>query len=91
MIHPNCDHDCTSDCRREGCNCLCGEYHDSATAEEIKESLADELRETRIDTVKMLLRMYVQGESARKLASDIVDNLFTQIDPVAVNELVERN
>jgi len=91
MTHPNCDHDCTSDCRREGCNCLCGEYHDSATAEEIEESLADELRETRIDTVKMLLRMYVQGESARKLASDIVDNLFTQIDPVAVNELAERN
>ncbi len=91
MTHPNCDHDCTSDCRREGCNCLCGEYHDSATAEEIEESLADELRETRIDTVKMLLRMYVQGESARKLASDIVDNLFPQIDPVAVNELAERN
>ena len=23
----NCDHICTSDCRREGCNCDCGEWH----------------------------------------------------------------
>jgi hypothetical protein len=23
----NCDHVCSSDCRREGCNCNCGEYH----------------------------------------------------------------
>jgi len=22
-----CDHTCTSDCRKEGCNCACGEYH----------------------------------------------------------------
>lgn len=22
-----CDHICTSNCRREGCNCDCGEYH----------------------------------------------------------------
>ena len=22
-----CTHDCTSNCRREGCNCDCGEYH----------------------------------------------------------------
>lgn len=22
-----CDHECTSDCRRDGCNCICGEYH----------------------------------------------------------------
>ena len=23
----NCDHRCSSNCRREGCNCACGEYH----------------------------------------------------------------
>ena len=23
-----CDHICTSDCRRKGCNCSCGEFHD---------------------------------------------------------------
>lgn len=23
----NCSHSCTSDCRRYGCNCDCGEYH----------------------------------------------------------------
>ena len=23
----NCDHQCSSNCRREGCNCDCGEYH----------------------------------------------------------------
>lgn len=22
-----CDHACTSDCKREGCNCSCGEFH----------------------------------------------------------------
>ena len=22
-----CDHECTSNCRREGCGCLCGEFH----------------------------------------------------------------
>lgn len=22
-----CNHVCSSNCRREGCNCLCGEYH----------------------------------------------------------------
>ena len=29
-----CDHNCTSNCRREGCNCACGEYH--ITPEELK-------------------------------------------------------
>lgn len=28
MIHPQCDHMCTSNCRKVGCNCLCGEFHD---------------------------------------------------------------
>ena len=23
----DCTHDCSSNCRREGCNCACGEYH----------------------------------------------------------------
>lgn len=23
----DCDHACTSNCRREGCKCDCGEYH----------------------------------------------------------------
>lgn len=23
-----CHHQCTSNCRREGCNCECGEYHE---------------------------------------------------------------
>jgi len=23
-----CDHTCTSNCRREGCNCACGEWHE---------------------------------------------------------------
>ena len=23
----NCDHDCTSNCRSEGCDCACGNYH----------------------------------------------------------------
>ena len=23
-----CEHQCTSNCRREGCNCACGEFHE---------------------------------------------------------------
>jgi hypothetical protein len=23
----NCDHECTSNCRREGCKCNCGNFH----------------------------------------------------------------
>lgn len=26
-MYPKCFHSCTSNCRREGCNCKCGEYH----------------------------------------------------------------
>ena len=22
-----CEHDCTSECRRNGCSCQCGDYH----------------------------------------------------------------
>lgn len=44
MTHPNCEHQCSGNCRREGCNCLCGEYHDSLTPEELKELLEDEGR-----------------------------------------------
>ena len=97
MIHPNCDHSCTSDCRREGCNCLCGEFHDSMTQDDIIEALTDELRDTRIDMVKMILMKYCvlkpeyDGMMAYSLAGKIVDTLFKELDPVAVNELAERN
>ncbi len=29
MIHPNCNHVCSGNCRRVGCSCLCGEWHDT--------------------------------------------------------------
>ena len=93
MIHPNCDHSCTSECRRSGCNCLCGEFHDSMTQDELIEALADDLRDTRIDTVKMLLLMYVQGEAQRKLASNIVDQLFPSEEAKGImsNELANKD
>jgi hypothetical protein len=50
------------------------------TPDELIEALKDDLRDTRIETVKMLLLMYLQGEKARKLASDIVDGLFPDQD-----------
>lgn len=28
MERQPCDHECSSNCRREGCNCRCGEYHE---------------------------------------------------------------
>lgn len=86
MTHPNCDHGCTSNCRREGCNCLCGEYHDSMTQDEIIEALKDEVRDTQIDTVKMLLRMYVQGHAAYHLAATIVDTLMEPLEKEVVQE-----
>lgn len=33
MKHPDCFHECTGNCRHVGCNCECGEFHD--TLEEI--------------------------------------------------------
>lgn len=41
MIHPNCVHACTSNCRREGCNCECGEYHDGLDKDEYLEAVSE--------------------------------------------------
>lgn len=78
MTHPDCDHGCTSNCRREGCNCLCGEWHDSLTQEELKEALEDEMRDLRIENVKNLLMKYSipDGKTPYQLAAQIVDTLF---------------
>lgn len=27
LVHEECHHICSGNCRREGCNCLCGEFH----------------------------------------------------------------
>lgn len=32
-----CDHICTSNCRREGCNCDCGEWHEDQPAKVVNE------------------------------------------------------
>lgn len=37
MTHPDCEHVCSGNCRRNGCNCLCGEFHDTLSKEEVKE------------------------------------------------------
>jgi len=34
-----CDHVCTSNCRREGCNCECGEWHGTYEEDTSKLSL----------------------------------------------------
>jgi len=44
--------------------------------EQTIENLTKELREVRVESVKMLLQMYVQGLAARKLSESIVDTLF---------------
>ena len=31
----DCGHDCTSNCRRNGCNCECGEFHGQLTIEDL--------------------------------------------------------
>ena len=51
--HPDCNHQCTSKCRREGCNCLCGEYHGQLDLEEYKEIVSDlnaELAEAEVNS-----------------------------------------
>ncbi len=35
----NCTHQCTSNCRREGCNCECGEFHEDVGAYVVEEVL----------------------------------------------------
>ena len=46
--HPDCDHQCSGNCRKVGCNCLCGEWHDKYEPEEAmpptpKEQLVEEM------------------------------------------------
>mgnify|MGYP001582168619 CR=1 FL=1 len=41
MKHPNCFHKCNSNCRRVGCNCLCGEFHDTLDQSELDEIQED--------------------------------------------------
>ena len=36
-IHPDCTHQDTSNCRRNGCNCLCGNSHGHWEQDEIQE------------------------------------------------------
>lgn len=39
--HPDCSHNCTSNCRRNGCNCLCGEYHGQLDLDEYNEIIKE--------------------------------------------------
>jgi len=48
------------------------------TKEELKEAIADNFRDMRIELVQRMMRMYVQGNSAYLLASKIVDALFDE-------------
>lgn len=41
MKHPNCFHQCSGNCRRVGCNCQCGEFHDTLNQSELDEILED--------------------------------------------------
>jgi hypothetical protein len=38
----SCDHECTSNCRRNGCNCECGEFHVSGTIDDLTEREVEE-------------------------------------------------
>lgn len=40
---PNCNHQCSGNCRRVGCNCECGEWHGKyePTPEEEKQAMED--------------------------------------------------
>jgi hypothetical protein len=36
-----CEHVCSGDCRRQGCNCDCGEFHQEAVTLEVKHLPSD--------------------------------------------------
>ena len=36
-----CEHVCSGDCRREGCGCQCGEFHQEAITLEVKHLPSD--------------------------------------------------
>ena len=55
MKHPDCTHECTSNCRREGCNCLCGEYHDTLDQDEL-----DEIMEETNSMEEKLTRLFTE-------------------------------
>ena len=40
-----CNHECTSNCRRSGCNCQCGEYHADCEGCEDEPDLADKVND----------------------------------------------
>lgn len=41
MDAENCDHDCTSMCRHNGCNCKCGEWHNELDAVDVATNVAE--------------------------------------------------
>lgn len=51
----NCEHQCSGRCRREGCNCACGEWHgDTDEQDDIQEntdSMEEKLEALTSDTV----------------------------------------
>ena len=58
MKNPNCFHQCSGNCRRVGCNCECGEFHD-----QLNQSELDEIQE---DTTSMEEKL----EALEKLHND---------------------
>jgi len=44
MIASNCEHVCSGNCRREGCNCLCGEWHDKYEPDEDEMEKREEIK-----------------------------------------------
>ncbi len=59
MAKKFCDHICTSNCRREGCNCDCGEYHnEDGIYEDDEEEEVDEAYELNKRESQIALSQY---------------------------------
>ena len=58
--NPNCDHQCSGNCRRNGCNCNCGEYHlnDEEVAELTEDKRREEAEDMRRDDIAEVERVY---------------------------------
>lgn len=62
MENPNCNHICSGNCRRVGCNCECGEFHlnEEVIAELTHDKRLEEAEQMQRDDNEEALKIYNQ-------------------------------
>jgi hypothetical protein len=67
-----CEHVCSSDCRREGCNCACGEFHQVASALKVQHLPSDYQDAPSVD--ELLAHIGKQTGITPELLQDVADD-----------------